>query len=160
MLNTRGMDPRWVTHHRSVATGWMAAQITVYKVATETFDWDPLNDPFKRDPGVAMEQTAIYLGPGRVQPNKDWRARLMEEGNSIVTTHAIRVQLDYQGNTLGNGSFPQIEAQDVLRVTDVFRDDSGILTKWLFTIRNISVGSNAWVHTLLCDVEVNNLGSQ
>ena len=161
-LNTRGMDPRFAAHNARAVVGWMGAQVEVYRVSTPgtgTPTWDPLNDGTKLSPVPTQERTLIYRGPGRVQPNKDWRARLMEWEGQVITTHAVRIQIAFAGNKLIPNTFPLIGAQDEVEVSSVhgFKvpDESLSLTKLVYTIRNIPESSNAWQKTLLCDVTMN-----
>ncbi len=155
-LNKRGMDPRFVFHHRNVARGWMTARIEVLSVSAATPDirfssWDPLNPsyPEQGDPKTRAVLTPIFVGMGRIEPNKDWRARLMENDGAVSTWHAVRVQYDLTSNELTTTVMPGKGDQvHVLDCIDPLLDD------YRFAVRNPLGTSNTWQRTLLCDAVV------
>jgi len=178
-LNTRGLfDPRWAYFARPVATSGMLAVVEVRHPTNPAVPWNPLSDNesqrvFASD-GAGLEGVLLhYRGPGRVQPNNDWRARKQKWQGQLITEHAMRIQIDLTGNTLTGGNpdkdFDEQQPYDagLMHVGDVIRVTSvaapfgppiePIITKYQYVVRNVSSSSNSWVRTLLCDFVVNNV---
>lgn len=171
-LNTRGvLDPRFAYFARPVARGAMWGTITVArpKVADE---WDPFDpDTPKFDDGFTY--TKLYVGPARVQPNNDWRARKYRNAGELVTEHAMRFQLDLTGNTITspkplpgpvddeNDPIPLPGDAGMLRAGDMVKVDSvaapygfpvdSIDTGFVYQVRIVNASSNSWTRILLCD---------
>jgi hypothetical protein len=162
-LNTRGpIDSRFSFAHRPVARGAMLSRVRVYRPAQKDLtddvpEWNPFDpDAADRAPLGGSTFTAIYEGPGRVQPNQDWRARASSAREEVLTIHNTRVQLPFDGNELG--AFPTILLGDVVRVLSVF-SLAGVptdpnLTDYAHIVGNIVPSSNSWVRTLACNTDM------
>lgn len=137
-------------------------------------DWDPLNGKPSR--GDTMDRRDIrYIGPARVQPNKDWRARQIESPGQIPVQHAWRIQVDMMGNRYDPDN-PEIwlppereyaigetPAETRFRVVQLVEKNgvkvASMVGKFTYIVRNISEGSNSWVRTLLCDADVTDISA-
>lgn len=174
-LNTRGLiDPRWSYFARQTVRGAMIATVEVKHPIESADQWDPL----KGDVFGEVGQDGVYrhyVGPARVQPNNDWRARKQSWPGQKITEHAMRIQIDLTGNTLAGGNPDKDFAQqmsydaglmhvgDIVRVTEVAAPYGAqypvepIIMRYEYIVRNVSSSSNSWVRTLLCDFIVNNV---
>jgi hypothetical protein len=145
----------------------MLAYIEVAHPQSDTADWNPMQgDVFDG----TTDYTLHYRGPARVQPNNDWRARVKKWDGDIVTEHAVRFQMPLDRNEITNPErMPgeSVTALGILHATDVIRilepanlfgtDVDEEITLFTYVIRNLSLSSNAWVRTALCDIIVNNV---
>lgn len=161
-LSTRAsIDPRWAFHHRDVAAGAMLGWGVLLRPLPDTIlDWTPnAANPDARLPQAISPFTEVYRGPCRVQTGQVLRARKQNLADEIVTDHAVRVQLDFRSNTLNSGVFPEIHVEDVFRVTETGVLDGVVIEPQLLTtpliVRTISMSTNAWLATLLCDGDLN-----
>jgi len=104
----------------------------------------------------------VWRGYGRVQPNKDWRARTRNHANEFNATHAMRVQIpinknllgavyDVDGNIVSYGIEPIFAKDFVLRVMEAGVSGTEELVGVPLTVRNALNSSTPWVHNLLCD---------
>lgn len=170
MLNTRGVfDPRFGYFARSVLRGSMWARVEVRHNVTVTGGavWKPAEG------GVFTGSTDTselhYRGHARMQPNNDWRARKVRWAGENVTEHAMRVQLDLQGNeVVSNDPLPStfdgdagfFHVNDIVKVIEIYapygHPVDGLNIGYEFTVRNPNASSNSWGRTLLCDFIVNN----
>lgn len=150
------LTPEWAFHHRDAAAGSMRCRVEVCSVSADPGeDWTPADGFAKK---ATVVEVPVYRGIARVQPNKDWRARKQKYETESVVEHAYRIQLAFDGNELGDGTFPfqglskedrvRVISVDSLRGVSVDTD----LMSYTYIIRNILTGSNYWVRTLLCDV--------
>jgi len=159
-LNIRGMDPRFPFHHRNVVRGWMVATIEVLQLSSVTpqtafTKWDPLNPNYAEQgtPTSRSLQTPIYRGQGRIEPNKDWRARKVEHDAAIETWHAVRVQVDLNGNLMPeavDGEFLETPNAGALVIVLDCIDQEMVGLR--YAVRNWLGTSNTWQRTMLCDV--------
>lgn len=165
------MDPRFAYFARGVARGAMWAGITIARPTTDD-SWDP-KDPDSPEFTGAYTYKNLYIGPARVQPNNDWRARKYRVAGELVTEHAVRVQLDLTGNTIKTpdplpgpldqsgdpielpGDAGIIRTEDVIKVDTVAAPYSYPVDSmgegFIYVVRVVSASSNSWVRTLLCD---------
>lgn len=157
----------------------MIARVTVFKPTGEIPEWDGADGML----GGVWER--VWVGPGRVQPNKDWRARPKEVGGEFDATQAVRVQIPIGKNELGavrggqlpfgtlgfgEGGFggtleqapfvsygPDPEFAKDFRVDIDYMPVTGskVMETKQLIVRNALISSNAWVYNLLCDVGTN-----
>lgn len=177
MLNARGsIDPRFALHNRPVATSAMIAEVRVLHPGSPVTPWNPFSDdPDERVFASAVgtkQYTPHYVGRGRVQPNKDWRARRYQWNIEAAADHAVRFQIDLTGNTITNAAklYPEQKSfeaggmhnGDVVVVSRVAAPYGiplePMIAQFQYVVRNISASSNSWVRTLLCDFVVNDQG--
>ncbi len=130
-LNTRGvMDPRFPFFARPVVQGAMMCAGTLYRVTPNTVtEWDPFNaDPTKRAPVDVVTLTPIYVGPARVQPGQDWRARQQNARDETTVENIIRVQLAFGANQLPGGvpDGATLPGAALFPSDDLFPDDGDI----------------------------------
>lgn len=164
-LNTRsGFDPRFAFFARVTAMGFMICRVRVYSstlkdITDEVLEWDPTAGTA---PAGDTTFTVIYEGPGRVQPNQDWRARATSMTDETVVIHNTRIQLPFDGNEIGDKSFPDIRVNDVVRVIDTFALDGvqvdPLLTDFIHIVGNVVPSSNSWVRTLSCNTDMTKVG--
>lgn len=169
-LNTRSLfDPRWVFANRQSVQGSMLIRGEVFRIDAKTPDtstWEPFAaNPANRQPLAPVNETLIYLGPARVQPNQDWRARKVNWGTETVTEHAVRVALSFEQNELATSGeqFPIIQPRDFFRVLEVLtvdgiKVDPNMLGN-IYTIRVVNSSSNAWTRDMLCDIVTDQVGA-
>ena len=161
-LGTRGtMDARFPWYGRTPAVGAMLGHAQIRHISNDpAWDttWAPLDGTAANSPHLSP---VVWTGRARIQPNVDWRARKHAVVGEVVTEHAVRIQIPFDGNTLPGheGEMPLIGSGDWVTVTDVMSmqgvpsDDA--VTRFTYTIRNIIGSSNSWTKTLLCDIIVN-----
>lgn len=170
LLNTRGVfDPRFGYFARPVLRGSMWARVEVHHVhmLDSSQVWKPAEGGVF---GGSTDRSALhYRGRARMQPNNDWRARKVRWSGENVTEHAMRIQLDLQGNEVVSDdplpdTFPgdagMFHVNDVVTVIEIAspygHPVDGLNIGYEFTIRNPNASSNSWGRTLLCDFIVNN----
>lgn len=130
--------------------------INIYAPTGATAEWVP---------GTGMTtaaQTLVWTGYGRVQPDKDWRARAREQGNEYTATQTVRVQIGIGKNLYGatyavggelltHGADPVFKKDFVVVVqSSPVTGSEGIIGVPL-TIRNALSSGNPWLYNLLCD---------
>jgi hypothetical protein len=151
LMNRRSMDPRWVYASRKVPSGFMEATIEIFRPAPQNSEpvFDPETGTWSGGP-----VTYLFRGRARVQPNKDWRARNREFAREETAEHAVRVQVEFGSNTIegSDGVLPEFRLGDRIRVTSSPHDTA--LEDYIFTVRNPTSSSNAWLRNLLCDVDL------
>lgn len=133
--------------------------IKIYKLAVDGGDWVP---------GVGMvgsDDTLVWEGHGRFQPNKDWRSRPREVQFEYDAVQAVRIQIPIGRNQVGS-----VFDTDKNRYTSYGPDPdfvkdmrveviSGPVTGFEHTegknlyIRNAIQNQNLWQYNLLCDTK-------
>lgn len=98
---------------------------------------------------AAGAYNAVYRGPGRVQPNLDWRARDRKIGGELDATTAARVQIPFGKNELG--ADPHIAKDYQVVVLSSTGKDSASLQDYTFVVRNALQASQKWLRTFLAD---------
>jgi hypothetical protein len=161
-LSTRAsIDPRWAFHHRPVARGTMLGWgVLLRPVPDDILDWTPnAANPDARTPQANSPFIEVYRGPCRVQSGQVLRSRKMNLADEIVTDNSMMVQLDFNENSVAPGEVAEVHINDVFRVTQVpVLDGVEVEPQLLITpliVRTISMSTNAWVITLLCDADEN-----
>lgn len=161
-LNNRSLlDPRFAYFARPVVRGAMWAGITVSQLNTVD-NWEPNSFDSEFDEG--FERVPVYVGPARLQPNNDWRARKYRVAGELVSEHAMRIQLDLTGNTIETpyplspgmpGDAGLMRADYQVRVDSVFapygHPVDGIDKGFTYAVRIVNASSNSWTRVLLCD---------
>jgi hypothetical protein len=145
-LNSRSsIDPRWLTHNRSVGYGLQLAQVEVYNPDSTGQTYDPVTNTWTGDKLIS------YTGPARVQQI----GNAGDAGDTYNPTlfQNVRVEIPFGKNTLtgSNGVVPDIRPNDRLVVTSSPYND--VLTKFVFSVVGVINSSNAWERTLLCRVD-------
>lgn len=119
-------------------------------------------------PGVGLDpasDTLVWRGKGRVQPNKDWRARPREVQFEYDAVQAVRIQIPIGKNLVDAvydvdekryttyGIDPAfIKDMRVRIVSGPVKGFEGLENDNLY-IRNAIPNQNLWVHNLLCDTK-------
>lgn len=126
----------------------MVATVEVYRPnGTEGEHWEP--GGFVGSSNNAL----IWRSKARVQPNKDWRARVRAMQGEFDATHAVRFQLPIGGNELaGKPKDVAFYKDDLVRVIGSPVVGSEGLLGNRFVVRNAINSANLWLHNLLCDV--------
>lgn len=161
-LNRRtALDPRWITHQRSVPIGHMSAAVEIYRRPSQgnSYGFDPATGGLTIPDGNGGEKfpelILLYRGRARFANNKDWRARVRTQRGDMGTDHAIRVQVPID-------ECPPVHANDLLRafVPDANDPELGHLAlgdpelaNYILHVRNPMMSSGAWLRNLLCDVD-------
>lgn len=145
-LNSRSsIDPRWLTHNRSVGYGLQLAQVEIYNPASGSQEYDATTNTW------TGSKTTIYTGPARVQPISN----AGDAGDTYNPTlfQNVRVEIPYGKNTLAgtSGELPDIRPNDRIIVTS--SPYNSVLTKFVFSVIGVMNSSNAWERTLLCRVD-------
>ena len=145
-LNSRGsIDPRWLTHNRTVGYGLQLAQIEIYNPASGSQEYDASTNTW------SGSKTVTYTGPARVQPISN----AGDAGDTYNPTlfQNVRVEIPYGKNTLtgSDGVIPDVRPNDRIIVTSSPYNE--VLTKFVFTVVGVMNSSNAWERTLLCRVD-------
>ena len=119
-------------------------------------------------PGVGLDITPdvkAWKGKGRVQPNKDWRARPREVQFEYDAMQAVRVQLPIGKNLIGAvtdldtgkvisyGEDPEFIKDMRVRVLSAPVKGFEMMLDDDFYIRNAIQNQNLWVYNLLCDTK-------
>lgn len=134
-------------------------KLEIYSLKVETSGWQP---------GVGLVpngDTLLWQGKGRVQPNKDWRARPREVQFEYDAVQAVRIQIPIGKNLLGATFDPVKKRYTAYGVDPAFIKDmrvriisgpvkgfEGLENDNLY-IRNAIPNQNLWVHNLLCDTK-------
>lgn len=137
-------------------------EIEIFRVTPNSAEWSADGSGMVVEPDVL-----IWKGRGRVQPNKDWRARGREIQFEYDAVHAVRVQIPIGRNELGAVWDPSKEQFVSFGADPVFVKDMRVhvvngpvigseqLDGKDFYIRNAINSQNLWVYNLLCDTTTN-----
>lgn len=133
--------------------------ISILEVTPADGEWEPGVGILPRDDKL------LWTGKGRVQPNKDWRARPREVQFEYDATQAVRVQIPIGKNLVGAVWDPDLKRYTSYGPDPHFQKDmrvkinSGPVKGFelmegdqLF-IRNAIQNQNLWVYNLLCDTK-------
>lgn len=133
--------------------------LSIYDLTPDAIGWEP---------GVGVDvtpDTLIWRGKGRVQPNKDWRARPREVQFEYDAVQAVRVQIPIGKNLVGAVWDPVAKrytsyGDDPEFVKDLrVHIDAGPVKGFEgmegdnLYIRNAIQNQNLWVYNLLCDTK-------
>jgi len=123
----------------------MIHPLTIYRLDAAIPSIDPVTGEI-----TGGDLVPIWSGKGRIQPNKDWRARFVESSNDPQMVHFTRVQIpaprDNPPPTFRVADV--VVAQEVEDTEDwVFNHD---LAAWTLYVRNAQNSSNRWLVNLLC----------
>lgn len=132
--------------------------LKIYKLTPNGAEWYPGNMEISLD-------ELVWEGKGRVQPNKDWRARPREVQFEYDAVQAVRVQIPIGKNLVGAvwddskkrytsyGPDPKfvkdmrvLLGDDAVAGTEIMKGDN-------LYIRNAIQNQNLWVYNLLCDTK-------
>lgn len=145
----RAIDPRWLTHHRRTAEGFMLRTIEIYVQDSPAAGWDPATNEL-----IGGTRTMIWDGRARVQGNKDWRARSVLAAGDPQMVHYVRVQIPFTKD----GPVPHIPVDAIIEVKAADPDSNwrhdDDLGAYTLRVRNTVNSSNPWVRNLLCGVDV------
>ncbi len=133
--------------------------LKIYALTPDAAEWVPGQDM------TVKADTLKWWGKGRVQPNKDWRARPREVQFEYDAVHAVRVQIPIGKNLVGavwdedEGRYTSYGADPVfikdMQVQIVSGPVEGFETMedTNLYIRNAIQNQNLWVYNLLCDTK-------
>lgn len=153
----------------------MLSEITIWKPTGAVPEW------LGGDEMSAEPWELVWEGYGRVQPNKDWRARPKEISGEFDAVHAVRVQIPIGKNLLGAvprttgfgassfgadgfgglagkdeyisyGPDPLFAKDFAIRINNMPVIGTESMESKQLIVRNALISSNAWVHNLLCDI--------
>lgn len=145
----RPIDPRWLTHHRPVAQGFMLARVTLNRVVDPLHAWTPQN---QGDLDGNLE--ALWSGRARVQSNKDWRVRHVDGASDPQMVHFVRIQIPLDVDSPP----PAVFVGDIIHVhppdPDSTWEHARDLSRYTYYVRNPLTSSNEWVRNILCGVDV------
>jgi hypothetical protein len=149
-------DPRFIQHVQPTVNSLSVARVKVSRAASSRPDWEPgvgnVNDPFQQ----------IWEGPGRVQPNIDWRARTRDFQGEWDATMAVRIDLPMGVNEFGAtfvdgvliayNTDPAFAFGDIVEVITIAGPGQETLLGKKYTVRTALPSTTMWQHNLLCDV--------
>lgn len=148
--------PAFAYHMRPTVETSQQVKMEVYAPTGVVSEWVP-------GTGMsAVTQTLVWRGYGRVQPDKDWRARARMQGNEFDAVQAVRVQLpigknllgallDIDGNVVTYGNDPLFAKDYIIKVTEIPVTGSEIMIGKQLVVRNALSSGTRWSHNLLCD---------
>jgi hypothetical protein len=147
-LNSRMgiFHPQFFYHPRPTVESGMLAKVEIYKPTGKLPEWE--------GPGKGMSDEGyelIWRGPARIQPDKDWRARVRNFGGEMSGIFAVRVQVPINKNELG----PDRRFRKDYRVDIIEAPVEGTetLEGMSLYVRNAVNSANAWLYNLLCDTD-------
>lgn len=154
-------DPRYFYHARPTVESTQIAHIEVFEPTGAHADWTPGTGP---GAGMNNPWNLVWRGQGRIQPNKDWRARAREAAGEFTATHAVRIQLgigknefgavlDDDDNIVTYGADPAFALGWRVHVVEVPISGAENLIDKDYIVRNAIVSSNTWSYRLLCDTD-------
>ena len=133
--------------------------IRIYDLTPEAAEWEP---------GVGLEvqdDTLVWEGYGRFQPNKDWRSRPREVQFEYDAVMAVRIQIPIGKNQVGavkdttTGRYtqygPDTDLVKDMRIEVVDGPVKGfeVMEGKNLYIRNAIQNQNLWHYNLLCDTK-------
>lgn len=148
--------PFFAYHMRPSVETSQQTLLNIYAPTSATAEWVP-------GQGMAdATQLLVWSGYGRMQPDKDWRARAREMGNEYTATQAVRIQigigknlhgaeLDDDGKVITYGPDPVFKKDFVVKVVSSPVTGTEGMIGIPFVVRNALSGSTPWLYNLLCD---------
>lgn len=127
------IHPRFVEHHRPVATGTMTADVVITRPGAGAGTFDPVTR--KTTPPAA---TTTYTGPARVQTMLRVN-QPVEFGGQQVSLHRYQVSIEWSG---------VVRVDDAVTVTAA--SDPALVGRRLRVI-DVIVSSLEWQRDLLCE---------
>jgi len=145
-LNSRGaIDPRWITHNRSVALSLHLASVEIYNPNSVSQVYNATTNTW------TGTKTILWKGKARIQPI----GAAGDAGDVYNPTlfQNIKVQLAYGRNEQPGvtAEMPDFRPNDRMIVTDSPFNES--LESFIYTVVSVMNSSNAWERTLLCRVD-------
>lgn len=135
-------------------------ELKIYALTPNGGEWEP---------GIGLEvepDTLVWQGRGRVQPNKDWRARPREVQFEYDAVQAMRVQIPVGKNLVGAvwdvdeerytayGADPAfVKDMRVEIVSGPVKGFNELMQGDNLYIRNALQSQNLWHYNLLCDTK-------
>lgn len=157
MRNMGIFHPDFFYHPRPVVESAMITDVKIYSPDGTQSDWVP---------GQTASENSLYtlryIGKARVQPNKDWRARVREQGLEFGATQAVRVQVGIESNLyyavdgepasgLHADASEDFKKDWMVIVDQSYVDGAEYLEDSILYVRNALGSGNKWLHNLLCD---------
>ena len=143
-LNSRGsIDPRWLTHNRSVLYGLQLASVEIFNPASGSQTYNAETNTW------TGTTTSLYTGRARIQTVNAVSETTDTYNPTFIKT--VRVQISYDKNELEDGLMPDIRPNDKMLVTSAPYNPS--LEKFIYVVFDVLNSSNAWERTLLCRVD-------
>lgn len=145
MRGTGIYHPKFAAHPALGLVTSMTDTLEIYKPTGAQPTWNPL-DGIENN-GFEL----IYRGPGRAQPQIDWRARDRNFANELTATEGVRVQIPFGRN----------ELTDDGSVGEIFKDYKVVITASNSSVNAPMIGqtlivSNAlqagqhWLRSMMC----------
>lgn len=148
--------PNFAYHPRPTVETSQQVKMNIYAPTGAVAEWVP---------GQGMSnvtQTLVWSGYGRVQPDKDWRARARMQGNEFDAVQAVRVQVainrnyvgatyDIDGNITAFGPDPVFAKDFIVKVVELNVTGSEVMIGKPLVVRNALAAGTRWSHNLLCD---------
>lgn len=139
-IRIRGVfDPRWVFHHRGVASSFQVCSVDIYNENLSARTYNPTTNTWTADASV------IWSGNARIQPVKTSSQRNVMTDSTFV--REVSVQIDFAGT-----SIVDIRPGNYLIVTNSPYDQ--MLKKFVYVVRSVMGSSNPWQRTLICEVDM------
>lgn len=138
-LNRGSLDPRWVFHHRGVASSFQICDVDIYNENLATRVYNPTTNAWDTNTAV------IWTGKARIQPTKISSERTVRTDATFV--RQVTVQIDFAGTEIAD-----IRPGSYLIVTNSPYDQT--LKKFVYIVRTVLGSSNPWQRTLTCEVDM------
>lgn len=154
-LNRRGIfDPRFPRAIATVGEGAFTCSVLVRRPVRAAGSQHNF-DTGERGPSEPFQK--LWSGPGRVQPNKDWRARGYEFGGETTVFQAVRFQLPLADGKWEVGldqAAMEFRDEDQVLITATAFPEVEMIKRFVYIVRNPIVSGNAGLQNILCDVDL------
>lgn len=133
--------------------------LEIFALTPDSPDWVP-------EVGLTVTpDVKVWVGKGRVQPNKDWRARPREVQFEYDAVQAVRVQIPIGKNLLGAvwdpvqnrytsyGTDPHFIKDMRVRIVGGPVKGFEMMEGDNLYVRNAIQNQNLWVYNILCDTK-------
>lgn len=159
MRNGGIFHPQFFYEPRRTTSTSQLVDIEIFRLAPNGGEWYP-----EEGMDITLD-TKVWKGKGRVQPNKDWRARPREVQYEYDAVQAVRIQIPIGKNLVG-----AVWDDEKKRYTSYGEDPNFIKDMRVHIlggpvkgfevmvgdnlyIRNATQNQNLWVYNLLCDTK-------
>jgi hypothetical protein len=146
-LNSRSaLDPRWVSHHRNVASSFQVCDIEIYNEQLASRAYNATNNTWD------TESSNIWAGKARIQPTKISSERNIPGNPTFV--RQVTMQIDFGKNQVedSDGEMADIRPGNYVIVTESPYDP--ILKNFVYIVRSVMGSSNPWQRTITCEVDM------
>lgn len=146
-LNSRpALDPRWVSHHRGVASSFQICQIDIYNEQLASRDYNATTNTWDTDSIV------IWSGKARIQPSKIASERNVPGNPTFV--RQVTMQIDFNKNEVEGATEAMADIRPGNYIIVSTSPYDPILQNFVYIVRSVMGSSNPWQRTLVCEVDM------